>query len=80
MLSKTTHRRSDRARKTWETHFTTGTSRTRRTRVTNRPKFTLKMAAIGWRISSYLFYQQFLREFCQNSNCLAYLAYHNVRG
>ena len=37
-----TYRRSDRARKAWETHFTTGTRGTSRARVTNRSEFTLK--------------------------------------
>ena len=37
-----TYRRSNRARKAWKTHFTTGTRGTSRARVTNRSKFTLK--------------------------------------
>lgn len=39
----TTYRRSNGARKTWKTHFTTGTSRTRRAGIANRPKLSLGM-------------------------------------
>lgn len=52
LMSTTTYRRSNRARKTWKTHFTTGTSRTSRARVTNGPKFTLRMKVTGQGISS----------------------------
>lgn len=46
-MSMTTYRRSNGARKTRKTRFTTGTSRTSRARVTNRPKFTLRMEITG---------------------------------
>lgn len=42
LTTMSTYRRSNRARKAWKTHFTTGTRGTSRARVTNRSKFTLK--------------------------------------
>lgn len=42
LMTVATYRRSNGARETWKTYFTTGTGRTRRTRVTNRSNFTLK--------------------------------------
>ena len=42
LTTMATYRRSNRARKAWKTHFTTGTRGTSRARVTNRSKFTLK--------------------------------------
>lgn len=42
LMIRATYRRSNGARKTWKTHFTTGTRGTSRARVTNRSNFTLK--------------------------------------
>lgn len=42
LMTRATYRRSNGARKTWKTHFTTGTRGTSRARVTNRSNFTLK--------------------------------------
>lgn len=42
LMMVATYRRSNGAGDTWKTHFTTGTRRTSRTRVTNWSEFTLK--------------------------------------
>lgn len=42
LMAVATYRRPNGAGDTWKTHFTTGTRRTSRTRVTNRSEFTLK--------------------------------------